>query len=92
MLSVTLFEGMLLLIITGVFVVAWWGVKRLVKTNDDGAILLDKINKSLSIICERLGKSDTWMELHSKQDDDRHEEIKSIFGDLWSAVDKIRKV
>jgi len=91
MTSVTLFEGIILLIITGVFVVAWWGVKRLVKTNDDAAKHLISIDKSLTSICERLGKSDTWMELHSKQDDERHEEIKHIHGNLQKAIDELRR-
>ena len=92
MVSMTLFESIILLLITGVAVVAWWGIKRLVKSNDDSAKHLINIEKSLAIICERLGKSDIWMELHSKQDDDRHEELKRIHGELWSAVDRIRKV
>lgn len=87
----TLFESSILLIITGVAVVAWWGIKRFVKISDDSGKHLNSIDKSLSLICERLGKSDVWMELHSKQDDDRHVEIKSIFDELWRAIDKIRK-
>lgn len=76
MLSVTLFEGIILLVISGVCVVAWWGIRRLVKVSDDGTILLNSINESLSDLCERLGKTETWMVMHSKQDDERHDEIK----------------
>lgn len=89
--SVTLFEGIILLVIAGIGVVAWWGIQRLVKMSDDATARLENIDKSLTKICERLGKSDIWMELHSKQDDDRHEEIKGSFNELWNAIDKIRK-
>ena len=84
--SVTLFEGIVLLIIVGISVVIWWGVKRLVKINDDEGKRLDNIDKSLAKICERLGKSDVWMEMHSKQDDERHEEIKKIHSELRKAI------
>lgn len=86
MVSVTLFEGIVLLVISGVFIVAWWGIRRLVKMSDDGAAILDKINKSLAIICERLGKSDMWMEMHSKQDDERHIELKKAYQVVINAV------
>ena len=92
MISVTLFEGIVLLAIVGVSVVVWWGIRRLVKMSDDAALCLANIDKSIAKICGRLGKSDVWMDLHSKQDDDRHEEIKSIFDNLWDAIDRIRKV
>lgn len=77
--SVTLFEGIILLCLSGAGVVAWWGIKRLVKISDDGTAALDKINKSLALICERLGKSEMWMELHEKSDDDRHKELKDSY-------------
>lgn len=79
MISITLFESIIVLIIVGVFTVAWWGVRRLVKTNDDGALVLVKINDSLSLICERLGKVEMWMEQHEKLDDVRHTEIKNVY-------------
>lgn len=86
--SVTLFEGIVLLIIAGVSGVIWWGVRRLVETNDTESKRLENIDKSLAKICERLGKSDIWMTLHSKQDDERHEENKRI---LISLQDTIRE-
>jgi len=89
MVSVTLFEGIVLLIMSGVSVVIWWGIKREVEGGDHRSKCLDSINVHLSKICERLGKSDTWMELHTKQDDERHEEIKRIYGELWKIVTNI---
>lgn len=86
MLSVTLFEGIVLLAISGVFVVSWWGIRRLVKMSDDGAIMLEKINESLALICERLSKGDMWMEMHEKQDDERHNEVKNAYNMLSSVL------
>jgi len=80
--SLSLFEGIVLLILTGTGSVAWWGIKRLVKISDDGATLLNSINVSLVLICERLSKSETWMELHEKSDDERHTELKGSYQTL----------
>jgi len=91
MVSITLFEGIILLIISGVFVVIWWGVKRLVQINDDEGKRLENIDKSISKICERLGQFDIWMDLHSKQDDERHKENKRILVDLQNGIKDIRK-
>jgi hypothetical protein len=77
--SVTLFEGIVLLILTGAGSVAWWGIRRIVKISDDGAAFLNNINKSLALICERLSKSEMWMELHEKSDDERHTELKGSY-------------
>lgn len=84
--SVTLFEGLILLVISGIGVVAWWGIKRLVKMSDDGAEVLTKISTSLSLICERLGKSEMWMTLHEKSDDERHKELKDSYQTLSNAI------
>jgi crotonobetainyl-CoA:carnitine CoA-transferase CaiB-like acyl-CoA transferase len=88
--SISLFEGIILLIITGVSGVAWWGVRRLVKMSDDAAVHLTNIDKSIAKICERLGQFDVWMDLHSKQDDERHEEIRRVYVELQDAIDALR--
>jgi hypothetical protein len=88
--SISLFEGIILIIITGVSAIAGWGVRRLVKMSDDAAIHLVNIDKSLAKICERLGQADTWMNLHGKQDDERHVEIRRVYVELQDAVDGLR--
>jgi hypothetical protein len=75
----SLFEGIILLIISGIGIVGWWGVRRLVKTNDDGAIILAKINDALALICTRLGALDMWAQQHEKLDDERHREMKNVY-------------
>ena len=34
----------------------------------------------------RVGKSETWQEMHEKQDDDRFEQLEKQTDALWSAV------
>lgn len=86
MISITLFESIIVLIIIGVFTVAWWGIRRLIKTNDDGAVILSKINDALSLICERLGQVEMWTKQHEKLDDERHHEIKNVYQLLSSIL------
>lgn len=84
--SLSLFEGVVLLVVSGVGVIGWWGIRRLVKMSDDGAKLITNVNTSLSLICERLGKSEMWMELHEKSDDERHTEMKKSQQAIIKAV------
>lgn len=88
--SLTLFEGLILLAIGGVFSVAWWGVKRIVRTNDDRAKTLEDINKNLKNICERLSSGDMWMEMHARLDDERHEENKAVLRELREAFENLK--
>ena len=88
--SMSLFESLIVLAIGGVFIVAWWGVKRIVKTNDDEAKTLEKINTNLKNICERLASGDTWMKMHTDMDDERHEENKSTMKDLKRVVEDLK--
>jgi hypothetical protein len=90
MISLSLFEGIILLVLSGIGVVAWWGVKRIVKTNDDDAEVLEKINDSLSLICQRLATTDKWMEMHTKQDDERHEDMTILTEALRKTVEELK--
>lgn len=92
MVSVSLFEGIVLLAITGVFVVAWWGVKRIVKTNDDESAVLTKINASLTEICTRLKGIDVWAEMHTDMDDERHKENKDALKQLHEDIEVLEKL
>lgn len=89
--TMSLFEGIILLFIGGIFTVAWWGVKRIVKINDDEAKTLEGINDNLKQICERLARGDTWMEMHANLDDERHEENKVVLKDLREAIDALKE-
>jgi hypothetical protein len=77
--SVTLFEGIILLIVSGAGGLAWWIVRRIVKMSDNASVLITNINNSLTLICERLSVSETWMEMHEKYDDERHKEMKDSY-------------
>lgn len=92
MISITLIEGIILLAITGVSVVAWWGVKRIVKTNDDEAEVLTSIHTDLGELCERLRGIEVWMEMHSALDDERHQENKKVLEQLKKDLDRLELV
>lgn len=88
--SISVFESLIILAVTGVFVVAWWGVKRIVKTNDDESKVLTKIHDSLNLICQRLAATDKWMEMHTDMDDERHEENKNVLKELKKSLESLK--
>ena len=79
-------EWVVITVLTAIGVVFWWGVKRLVKANDDTSLSLAGINNNLSVMNGRLGKSEMWMTQHEKQDDSRHVESRGHVEALWTAV------
>ena len=88
--AMTLPEWAVVLILTGIGVVMWWGVRRLVQTNDNTNSALVEIGQGLATMNGRLGKSETWMELHEKQDDERHQEVKQAHAALWKQLSHTR--
>ncbi len=87
--SISLFESLIVLVISGIFIVAWWGIKRLVQLNDDEAVSLKNINENLHMVSERIGKADVWMEMHSVQDDDRHKENIRTIDNLSKSIENL---
>jgi hypothetical protein len=84
--SVTLIEGLLLLTAAGIGGIMWWGVQRLISANDETVKALGKIQEHLATINGRLGKSETWMELHQAQDDKQYEALHVSVRDLYEKV------
>lgn len=80
----------IIIVFGAVGVVTWWGVLRLVSTNDSINITLDCIDKNLGKINERLTELETWMRQHEREDDSRYKEIKKETDVVWKAIDKIR--
>ena len=84
----------IVIILGAIGVVAWWGILRIIHSNDETSAELNKnldcIDKNLSKINERLGRLETWMEQHEGSDNSRHGEIKVEIGEVWTAIDKIR--
>jgi hypothetical protein len=88
--SPTLLEGLVLLSVVGVGVVVWWGVLRLVSTNDQTLKALGDITTHLATINGRLGKSETWMELHQTHDDQEFTHIRDNLQRVWEKLDPPR--
>lgn len=84
-------EWVVIVVLSSIGVIFWWGVLRLIKSQDDTSSSLVSINTNLSAINGRLGKSETWMEQHEKQDDSRYEEVKQQHESMWAAIDNLRR-
>jgi len=68
-----------ILLISGVFVVIWWGVQRLVKTNDGILAQIVTINN-------RLVLSEAFMKFHHEADEKAFREITEKHKELWHAI------
>jgi len=88
--SLTLIEGLILLAVAGVGGIVWWGVLRLVSTNDQTLTSLTAINTHLALINGRLGKSETWMEMHQSHDDQEFTHIRENLQRVWEKLDPPR--
>lgn len=67
--SLALPEWAVVLVLSGIGVVMWWGVRRLVEANDHTNVALIEIGNALSSVNARLGRSETWQDMHQKSDD-----------------------
>ena len=72
-------EGLFLSVLAAIGVVIWWGIRQIVTE-------LKKINERLNLINGRVGKMETWKDMHEKQDDERHEHLEKATDTLWVAV------
>ena len=92
--SLTLIEGLILLTVAGVGgLICWiirWGVLRVVSTNDQTLTSLANINAHLALINGRLGKSETWMEMHQGHDDQEFTHIRENLQRVWEKLDPPR--
>ena len=86
--SLTLLEGLILLTVAGVGGIVWWGVLRLVFTNDQTLKTLIGIHTHLSTINGRLGKTDTWMEMHQAIDEQQFTHMRESLRRIWEKIDK----
>lgn len=79
-------EWVIIVMSGGIGAVFWWGVLRLINTQDTMSVSLGEINKNLGIMNGRLGKSEVWQTSHEKTDDVRHIEAKEHSMSLWKAI------
>lgn len=66
--------------------VAWWGIRRIVGGQDAINQTLVQISDRLAQINGRVGKVETWTEMHEHQDDERHQRFDKETDALWSQV------
>lgn len=79
-------EGIVALILTAIGVVAWFGIRRIVAGQDS-------INATLSVICDRLatingrvGKMETWTEMHEHSADERIRRLEKEDATIWQEI------
>lgn len=79
-------EGIVALILTAIGVVAWFGIKRIIKGQDTINETLLQISARLAQINGRVGKMETRIEMHEEQDDERQHRIDKEHDALWAQV------
>lgn len=82
--SMTLPEWAVVLILTGIGVVMWWGIRRLVETNDHTTAALVEIGQGLASMNTRIGKAEVWQDMHQRSDDRQFEDLRARMGALTS--------
>lgn len=81
-------EGIVALILTGIGVVAWYGITRIIAGQDRINETLTGIAEDISSVNSWMTGMETWSKLHEKQDDEWQEQSKQDRRDLWSALRK----
>lgn len=66
--------------------VAWWGIRRIVSGQDLINQTLVQISDRLAQINGRVGKMETWTEMHENQDDERHQRFDKETDAIWAQV------
>lgn len=66
--------------------VAWWGIRRIVSGQDLINTTLVQISDRLAQINGRVGKVETWAEMHEHQDDERHQRFDKETDSLWAEI------
>lgn len=77
-----------IIILSGIGVMMWWGVLRIIHSIDETNISLKGINDTLNVMSERIGKVEIWTEMHGKQDDDRHLSYHQDYNRLYELINK----
>jgi hypothetical protein len=72
-------EWAVVLILTGIGVVMWWGVRRLVATNDHTNATLVEIGHGLASMNNRLGRAEVWQDMHQRSDDRQFDDMRARF-------------
>lgn len=72
-----LLEGLILLAVTAVGVVFWWGIKGLIRTLQEISTRLSSIDIHLTTLSGRMEKAEQWQEMHSDEDQRRFIQLET---------------
>lgn len=83
-------EGIIVLILTAIGVVGWFAIRRIIEGQDKILAAQVTTNERLGQINGRVGKAETRMEMHEKQDEERHEQMEREQMRIWAAIERGR--
>lgn len=90
-LIVEVMAGIIVLFLTGCGTVLWWGINRIIQTQEVGVERLDHIDVRLTDIDGKLNGVEIWQASHEKSDDERHAAAEKIQSGIWAELGQIRK-
>lgn len=67
-----------------------WMIKYLISAVNATNVSLQAIGDHLGKLNGRVGKSETWQEMHENQDADRHQQLERENARMWTAIEKGR--
>lgn len=79
-------EGLILLVLTAIGVVAWYGIRRIIDGQDSMNEKLSSIAEDVSSVHSRVTGIETWAKAHEKQDDEWQEQSKQDRRDIWHTL------
>lgn len=79
-------EWLVVAMLAGIGTVAWWGIRRIVAGQDNINATLTTISDRLAQINGRVGKMETWTEMHEHQAAERHQRFDKETDALWAQV------
>ena len=83
-----IFRSLITAAVTGVGVVSWWGIRRLVQGQDEINTTLRQISHLIADTVSRVGQLEVWVRQRERLDDQRHAENLQVIRDLWSELRK----
>lgn len=79
-------EWLVVAMLAAIGTVAWWGIRRIVAGQDNINATLTTISDRLAQINGRVGKMETWTQMHENQADERHQRFDKETDALWAQV------
>lgn len=84
--AMTVPEWVMIALVGGILSILGWAATRLVSSNDATSVALSGIKDQLGIANGRLGKMETWQQMHGDDDARRFHAIESSYGEIWHAI------